>query len=365
MEEIKNDHRDAELLEFVKHIKKDSDMQGLSLPAQEELKNRIDRKNKRHDQRFVRLLVWSGSVAASICLILAAGWYMFSPARTIDYLSVMQSFKSDNLTSDDVQLLLSDNQKITIEGKETQVDYSNEGCVNINKNEKVDVKKEDARDEKTIFNQLIVPTGKRSMLTLSDGTRVWINSGSKLVFPANFEKNKREVFVEGEIYLDVTPDVERPFIVHTKAIDLKVLGTQFNVSAYTDQPDLQVVLVTGKVEIRENGNSKGILNPNQMFSLNEESHSSFISAVDVMDHIAWKDGYYIFHSKDLSTVFAKLSKYYNVQFKWDNKIIELVCSGKLDLKMDIQEVLNSLEKAAPTIKIKNISEREYTIIVKP
>jgi len=365
MKETSKEQSDGELLEFIKHIKKDSDMQGLSLSEQEELKERIDRKNKYYDQRFRRLWIWSGSVAASICLLFS-GWYAFShfQTKTFDYAGVMQKFESGTEAAENVQLLLSKDKKIAIEGKETQVDYSKEGCVDINKKEKVEVKKED-KDEKTIFNQLVVPAGKRSMLTLNDGTKVWINSGSKLVFPVNFEKNKREIFAEGEIYLDVTHDPDRPFIVHTQSIDMKVLGTQFNVSAYTDEPNLQVVLVSGKVEIRENGNSKEILKPNQMFSYNKENHDFSTSPVNVTDYTAWKDGYYIFNSKNLGIVFTKLSKYYNVHFKCDEKINELICSGKLDLKDNLQEVLSLLEKAAPTIKIQNTSESEYTVIVKP
>jgi len=364
MKETQHDHNptDTELSDFIKYIKKDPDMAGLSLSEQEELRNRIDRKNRYHDQRFKRWLLWSGSVAASICLILFATWYAFSTSQTatVDYFSVMQSFESEAATSGDVQLALSNNRTITIEGEEAQLDYSEEGWVNINKSEKMDV-----AEEKTVFNQLVVPAGKRSMLTLSDGTNVWINSGSKLVFPVNFDKKIREVFVEGEIYLDVTPDAERPFVVHTKALDVTVLGTTFNVSAYTDQPDLQVVLVSGEVAIQKNGDAKEILKPNQMYSYNENRDEFSISTVDALDYIAWKDGYYVFYSQDLGTVFSRLSKYYDAQFLWDEKIKNLVCSGKLDLKEDLQEVLNSLEKAAPTIEIQKTSERVFTVIVKP
>lgn len=353
------------LQEFIKLIKKDSDMPGLSLSEQKELRNRIDHKNKSYDRRYVRLLVWSGSVAASICLLILVGRYMFSPPQpaTVDYAGVMQSFGSTDDTSDNVQLVLSNNRTITIEGKESQLVYEEEGWVNINKNEKMAVK-ENADSEQAIFNQLIVPAGKRSMLTFNDGTRIWINSGSKLVYPVNFEQHKREVFVEGEIYLAVSTDPKRPFVVRTGTFDVKVLGTQFNVSAYTDQPDLQVVLVSGEVEIQQNGHAKEILKPNQMFSYSEKRQESSVSAVDVSDYIAWKDGYYPFYRQDLGTVLAKLSKYYDVQFTWNEKIRELSCSGKLDLKEDLQEVLSALEKTAP-VEIRKTSEREYTVIVKP
>lgn len=360
-----SEHTENVLPELIKHIRKDSDMPELSAKAQKDLWMRIDHSNKYHDRRFVRLLVWSGSIAASICLLVVTGWYVLSSPQpaTLDYAAVMQSFKTTENTSENVRLVLSNNQKITIEGKEAQLEYEEEGWVNINNNAKIEIE-DYTENEKEVFNQLIVPADKRSMLTFSDGTTVWINSGSKLVYPIKFDTKKREIFVDGEIYLNVSPDPERPFIVRTSLLDVKVLGTQFNVYAYADQPDLRVVLVSGEVEIQQNGTSKKILAPNQMLSYTDQGQDFSVSTVDVSDYIAWKDGYYPFYHQDLSIVLAKLSKYYGVQFSWNDKVRELSCSGKLDLKENLQEVLTALEKTAP-IEIRKTSEREYIIIVKP
>jgi len=366
MDLSQSEQSDRVLQEFINQIKKDSDMTGLSLSEQTELLNRIDRQNKKHNRRYVSLLIWSGSIAASICIFIIAGKQLFSlsqPVATVDYISIMQSFATADEDSDNVQLVLPNNQKITIEGQEAQLQYEEEGWVNINKNEKLAVV-EHKENEKAVYNQLIVPAGKRSMLTFNDGTRVWVNAGSKLVYPACFEKDKREIFVEGEIYLDVKSNPAKPFIVRTNTFEVKVLGTQFNVSAYTNQADLQVVLVSGTVEIQQNGISKEILKPNELFSYNESKQDYSVSTIDVSDYIAWKEGYYPFNRQDLATILAKLSKYYNVQFKWSEKVKELSCSGKLDLKENVQEVLGTLEKTAP-IEIRKISEREYIVVVKP
>lgn len=358
------DYTDNILHEFIQLLKKDPDMQELSLSAQKELWERIERKNKRQERNHVRLLIWSGSVAATICLLFVATWFNLSspqPAK-VDYTSLIKNFGHIDQTSTDVLLVLSNNQKISIEGQEAQLHYEEEGWVQINNKEKMAVE-EKTEGGQIKFNQLVVPIGKRSMLTFNDGTRIWINSGSKLIYPVSFTQNKREVFVEGEIFLDVSPDPKRPFIVSTNSLDVKVLGTQFNVSAYTDQSDLQVVLVSGQVEIQRNGNTKEILKPNQLFSFNEQTQDFYISTVDVADYIAWKNGYYSFHHQDLGMVLSKLSKYYDVQFTWDEKIKDLKCSGKLDLKEDLQEVLSMLEKTAP-IEIQNTTKRKYTVIVK-
>jgi len=365
MKLAQSDDIDNVLYEFIQSIQKDSDMEKLSLSEQKEIWKRIECKNKFHDRRIIRRLVWSGSIAASICLLIIAGWHLFSSPQPVsdNYATVMQSFDSVDNYSHNVQLVLSNHKKIAIEGKEAQLDYKEEGWVNINNNVKMDVT-ESMADEKVVFNQLVVPVSKRSFITFQDGTRVWINSGTKLVYPVNFEKNKREIFVEGEIYLDVNSEPERPFIVRTATIEVKVLGTQFNVFANANPSDLQVVLISGEVEIQQNGVSKEILKPNQMFSYNENRQEFTTSNVDVTDYIAWKDGYYPFYRQDLGTVLTKLSNYYHVKFKWDKKIGELSCSGKLDLKENLQEVLSVLEKTAP-IEILKTSEREYTVIVKP
>ena len=352
------------LTDFIKLIKKDSDMPELSLSSQKELWDRIVKENKSNERRLIKLFVWSGSVAASICLLIAVGWHISVLPKPqnllIDYQSVMQSFEPVDETSGNVQLVLSNNRKIHINGQDAQLDYDEEGRVNINNNEKLEVD-EGIEDEKNIYNQLVVPAGKRSMLTFNDGTKVWINSNSKLVYPVTFTKHIREIFVEGEIFLDVTRDPERPFIVHTSMIGVKVLGTQFNISAYTDS-DCQVALVSGEVEVSSKDNSKEILKPNQLYSYNEEKNDYSIHTVDVFNFVAWKDGYFLFDSQDLGTVLSKLSKYYDVQFQWNEKLEKIRCSGKLDLKDNIQEVLNALEKTAP-IDINKTSERDYTVIV--
>ncbi|MDR1381579.1 MAG: FecR domain-containing protein [Tannerella sp.] len=329
----------------------------------ETLWKRIDRQNRQHDRRHVRYLRTATGIAASICLLLAAGWYVrFAQQQDkTDYQALMKSFeqRADN-ESGQVQLVLSGNRKITIDGKDTQVDYNESGQVNINSGRIIE---EEAKSEEPAYNQLIVPPGKRSTITFNDGTRVWINSGSRVVYPVAFDKKRRELFVEGEIYLDVAKDEKRPFIVKTGNMDVKVLGTTFNVKAYGNESGAEVVLVSGKVEVELNGN-RNVLAPNQMFSYNSLTSKSAIIPVDAADYIAWKDGYYPFRQQQLSEVLRKLSGYYGVTFQWNEKVGSLTCSGKFDLKEDMDEVLCTLEKTAPII-ITKTGENVYEINVKP
>lgn len=104
------------------------------------------------------------------------------------------------------------------------------------------------------------------VLTFSDGSKVWVNAGTRVIYPTEFEKDKREIYVDGEIYIEVARDEERPFYVRTKDMNVRVLGTKFNVTAYESEPIRSVVLAQGCVQVETTQTPKAILAPNQMFS---------------------------------------------------------------------------------------------------
>lgn len=344
---------------FLKTLLKETRLTSLSDKDINALWQRIEKTNIRAEQkkrhrRHIRTVV---SVAASLLLLLAAGWYATQQPEkpATDYVAILKSHPAPDSTTKKVQLVLSNNEKLTIDGTETQLEYKEEGQVNVN-SEQVDLNKGDTNGQEEEFNQLIVPIGRRSSITFADGTKIWVNSGSKVVYPVKFAKDKREIFVEGEIFLDVSRDEQKPFIVKTRQMDIRVLGTQFNVNAYENEANMQVVLVSGKVEVNLNSTCKNTLTPNQMFSYDSNLYKGKITTVDANDYVAWKDGYYQFHQKPLKMILKKLSRYYGIPIYCESSAAdELICSGKLDLKESFDEVMNALKKAAP-IEIVNKSE---------
>lgn len=352
---------------FLNTLKKHTPKTSLPLEGEQEIWERIKLENYKHDTRHKQHLKKGLSVAATIALIIGISWHYLLPPDNLkqetDYLAILENTQQSVNTSGEVQLILSNNEKIVIDGKETKVEYQEDGTLSINsKEEKKLTTVEESNLSKTL-NQLIVPAGKRSTITFQDGTKLWVNSGSKVIYPENFDKEKREIFAEGEIFLDVSPDQQRPFIVKTKQLDIKVLGTRFNVSAYQTEKQVQVVLVEGKVEIQTQEKEKSALVPNQLFSYNSETQMNHITQVDVSEYIAWKDGYYLFSKQKMDVVLRKISQYYEVDIDWNEKLNEFGCSGKLDLKEDLNDVLKVLQKAAPII-IKHNHEKIY-IDVKP
>lgn len=307
----------------------------------------IEQKNRWADKkrRQKKLFLFATGIAASICFLLSLGKYITNQSneQETNYLAIIEAVPEPDSTSQKVQLVLSNNEKLTIDGEESQLEYKG-GAINVNSRK---VKQADKEEQKTTFNQLIVPIGKRSTITLSDGTKIWVNSDSKVIYPVTFPKEKREIFVEGEIYLEVCKDEKRPFLVKTRQMDIKVLGTQFNVTAYENEKDMQVVLVSGKVEVKSGSKPRNVLSPNEMFRYDKETNRGTISRVDINDHVAWKDGYYQFRQQSLKVILKKLSRYYGVQLYCGEEAGTVSCSGKLDLKENLEEVLISLKKAMP------------------
>jgi ferric-dicitrate binding protein FerR (iron transport regulator) len=153
---------------------------------------------------------------------------------------------------------------------------------------------------------------------LEDGTEVYMNTGSKIIFPNHFKSDSRIVEVEGEAYFKVTKDPNRPFIVKTTSFSTRVLGTEFNIRAYP-QGESSVTLVTGKVLVTpgENEANQVTLSPGQNATCS--GGQLLVKDVDVENYIAWKDGYFFFEEASLEDIMAEISRWYNVRVEYDNE----------------------------------------------
>lgn len=205
------------------------------------------------------------------------------------------------------------------------------------------------------LNQIIVPKGKRANIIFSDGTQIYVNADTRVIYPAVFAKDKREILVTGEAYLDVTPDSSRPFIVKTNAFNVKVLGTQFNVCVYGDEPKASVVLVEGRVEVENDKHVKEVLAPNQMIELGNKGVS--IKEVDVFEYICWKDNLMQVNDRKVGDVLNKLARYYGV---FDKEIAEIPLSGKLDLRGSLEDVV---EIICQSLFLRQETDKENNIII--
>ena len=258
----------------------------------------------------------------------------------------------------DICLVLSDNKQMRFEEDNTDVKYDDKGEIKVNSQTVMEGNKEKEaagnkkeKEETVTYNQLIVPKGKHSTLLLSDGTKLWVNAGSHVIFPVSFKGDKREIYVDGEVFLDVTRNEGNPFVVKTDRMAVEVLGTSFNVKSYAHEEADDVVLVTGSVHVRTETGRKAELIPNQRFRCTSAGDMD-IQTVDVYDYISWKDGLLQYKKERLSVILQRLSDYYGKPIQWEPELERLTCSGKLDLKDDMEKVLSGLTRMIPVKFVK-------------
>lgn len=290
--------------------------------------------NSSSNKRSYKLFAAIASAVACIVLILVIIPQYFSSLdnAAINSKAQMQSISSlVELPESEIQLVAGE-IKTEVENNSI-IAQTEKGDVKINDKPKIEESNITAE-----FLTLTVPYGKKAVLELSDGTRAWINSGTKVVYPKKFDKKRRDIVVDGEIYLDVVKD-SRPFIVHANDVSVRVLGTKFNINSYSDSPSASVVLVEGIVEI-ENGEQKKKLEPNQGAFLADNIID--IKNVDIEMYVAWKDGYTILKNESLDDVVARLSKYYGVKINLNPMLKDIGYSGKLILDVPIEEVLDNI-----------------------
>ncbi|MEG1949230.1 MAG: FecR domain-containing protein [Odoribacter sp.] len=200
-----------------------------------------------------------------------------------------------------------------------------------------------------VYNKLVVPRGGEYQLKLADGTKVWLNSDTRLKYPETFTGDKREVFLDGEAYFEVAKDSRHPFIVHSGVQKVKVLGTCFGITCYADANEQYTTLVEGKVEIEFPGyvSDKYQLEPGKQILFDHLKLEITKRSVNVREFVSWKEGKYVFAKKRLEDMLNTLSRWYNFQvFYQNNDCKEILFSGEIQRFDNFNAILKLIEKTS-------------------
>lgn len=307
-------------------------MQGIDSLGALHSVNRVLRT--RRNRRIRRLVAGAAACAAVIAV---AGVLIMRGPEGVPAVAGSETLSA---IGNEVMLVLSGSEVVALEGDAPEVKYAGDGRLTSGSQ----VIDHAPQPQAVTHHQLIVPKGKRSVMALPDGTRVWINADSRLVFPSSFTGELREVTVEGEVYFDVAADPSKPFVVRTENFDVTVLGTAFNICAYAEDVSQSVMLARGSVSV-SHGLSKTELIPNQMLIMMEDAVA--LKTVDPEDHASWTTGVYRFRSEPLKEIGERLSRYYGKPVVIQNADVASVrCSGKLELNDAPEKVYESLARAA-------------------
>ena len=210
------------------------------------------------------------------------------------------------------------------------------------------------RDRYLAMQTITVPAGQRVNLDLPDGSNVWLNAGTTMQYPVSFMTDKREVILDGEAYFEVAHNEKSPFVVHTSTLDVEVLGTKFNVEAYSARKIFETSLMEGRVKVKLPHDEKNsvILAPNQKTTLIDGR--LVVSKIDDYNVYRWKEGLYCFRNKPFADIIKDLEKYYDLKIQMDKKeIAKVALTGKFRISDGLDYALRVLQNDVAFIYQRN------------
>jgi ferric-dicitrate binding protein FerR (iron transport regulator) len=300
------------------------------------IKKQIDQKLQINKVRKLNPIKWWNSVAAVLIVgVLAGAAYLLHsdmqqvsediivPGSSMAYLEVNNKAKIE-LTAKDSLLLFQESKAQLDSGR---IVYS---ATASNK-------------EKVEYHRINVPRNGEFFVQLSDGTKVWVNSDSKLGFKTKFTGKQRVVDLEGEAYFEVAKNPDKPFIVRTSKADVRVLGTQFNVKAYADDDYTYATLNEGKVQVSKDGINE-VLKPNEQLVINNSTAEYSKRKVDASIYSAWTKGRLVFKDERLEDILIALSRWYDISvFYPEAELKDRRFSISIDRYDNIQTLLDQME----------------------
>jgi len=280
--------------------------------------------------------------AAAIILLAGAGLYIWNAqtrSSEKDIIQVILPVQQDLPPGGEKALLtLSDGTTIVLDGA-ANGKIAQQGHVRVIKLangqlQYVPIGKNQSPDKETLYNTMSTPRGGQYQLTLPDGSQVWLNAESTITYPIAFTGNDRKVAITGEVYFEVAKDKNKPFLVSARDQQVEVLGTHFNINAYSDEGEVKTSLLEGSVKI-----DQLLLEPGQA-CINKR-----IVRTDVDQDVAWKNGVFNFNDQTLMQVMRQLARWYNLEVEYPVGVPKKEYGGEMGRNLNLSQVLKGLENS--------------------
>lgn len=277
--------------------------------------------------------------AAAAAIILAAGTFYLYPDKTTPSIKTSPVVNWHPPAGNRATLTLADGTQIPLDsaGNGTLASQGNVQIIKLN-NGQLAYRGSSTPGSTVQYNTLTTPRGGQYQVVLPDGTKVWLNSASSLVYPAIFTGKDRTVKLTGQAYFEVAANAGMPFKVKVNEMEVLVMGTAFDVMAYSDEKTVNTTLLSGTVKVMNK-----ILHPGQQAVLNPISQEMSVQETDVDRAIAWKNGRFIFNDTDLPTILREVSRWYDVQIVYKTTPGNEKYGGGISRRIDLSNVLQALE----------------------
>ena len=308
----------------------------------EEAWSKMDKKIGDTKVRKLPSWKWGVRYAAVVLVLLSAGvYYWWNSEEVREEVPVLYQIAAGTTGA---RLTLGDGSVVDVL-KDRAVELKEvDGTKIVTDSISIDYSTQETVDTAEVMNTVQTLTGMEYMLTLSDGTRVFLNAETKLKFPTKFRKEERVVVLEGEAYFEVRKDATHPFIVKANDVDVKVLGTSFNLRSYSDENSIATTLVSGKVAVYAGENSEEIV-PGEQAVYMKETGKMEVKPIDVTLYTAWHTGKFIFRNETLEEMMSYLARWYGVKYRIiDEGAKKLQIGARLDRYNDMNPIIEMLKK---------------------
>ncbi|MEQ2911238.1 FecR family protein [Butyricimonas faecihominis] len=308
----------------------------------EEAWSKMDKKIGDTKVRKLPSWKWGVRYAAVVLVLLSAGvYYWWNSEEVREEVPVLYQIAAGTTGA---RLTLGDGSVVDVL-KDRAVELKEvDGTKIVTDSISIDYSTQETVDTAEVMNTVQTLTGMEYMLTLSDGTRVFLNAETKLKFPTKFRKEERVVVLEGEAYFEVRKDATHPFIVKANDVDVKVLGTSFNLRSYSDENSIATTLVSGKVAVYAGENSEEIV-PGEQAVYMKETGKMEVKPIDVTLYTAWHTGKFIFRNETLEEMMSYLARWYGVKYRFiDEGAKKLQIGARLDRYNDMNPIIEMLKK---------------------
>ena len=291
-------------------------------------------------QNWIRV----AAVAAGV-LVLAGGYYFSRYSKDDENLAIAEASIHQPLTpgSDKAILTLGDGSQLVLDSAGNGT-IASQGLAKVTiagKNLIYDASKE-MGNEAVIYNTVSTPRGGQYQVTLADGSKVWLNALASIRFPTAFRGKERSVEITGEAYFEVAKDT-RPFHVKVNGMDVKVLGTHFNINAYRDESSMKTTLLEGAVQVTK-GDYTQLLSPGQQAGVTENDPIKLIKNADIEQAVAWKNGQFNLTGINIREIMRQISRWYGAEIVYQGDVSGIVFYGFVSRTESISKLLTIMEK---------------------
>lgn len=296
-------------------------------------------------QRPIRSIFGWSWVAACIILVITATviFRIFSEKQVVFSNNLIAATQDIIPGKEGAILTLSDGRQVVLDSMRAGLIASQNGADVILKNNRLAYDVTGSANGEVVYNTIHTPKGRQFHVSLPDGTQVWLNSASSIRYPTIFTGNERLVTITGEAYLEIAKNTRMPFRVKVNAnTEIEVLGTRFNINAYSNEMAVSTTLTEGSVKVTA-ARQAVILKAGEQAQTQSNGPIKVLSEVDLNQVTAWKNGYFDFNNADLSTMMRQIERWYDVEVVYEGKVPEVVFKGKMDRNVLLSDVVKFLK----------------------